>query len=188
MSKNEPVSVVLSRTVKPGKEKEYEKLAHEAIRASRRYTGHEGTTVIKEGKRRYHLVYRFTSHNKLDEWLGSPERRKIREEIAPLTEDTEDIQKLTGFETWFRVPGQSPLKSPPRKKMWLATILGAYPLVILFQAFLTPKIEKWPLLLRSALFPLVLLTLMMYVVMPKLTKILKPWLYKDVDSGEKDKN
>jgi antibiotic biosynthesis monooxygenase (ABM) superfamily enzyme len=43
---NEPVSVVLSRTVKIGKEQEYERLAHEAITASRQYTGHAGTTVI----------------------------------------------------------------------------------------------------------------------------------------------
>jgi antibiotic biosynthesis monooxygenase (ABM) superfamily enzyme len=185
-TRNEPVNVVLSRTVKPGKEKEYEKWAHQAIKAARRYTGHEGATVIKEGERRYHLVYRFKDHDKLNEWLASPERKNIREQIAPLTEDNEDIQKLTGLETWFRVPGQTPLKSPPRGKMWLATLIGAYPLVVLFQAFVTPHVEKWPLLLRSAVFPLALLTLMMYVIMPQVTRLLKSWLYKGVDSQNKD--
>jgi uncharacterized protein len=184
--KHEPVSIVLSRTVKPGKEAEYEKLAHEAISASRQYTGHSGTTVIKEGQRRYHLVYRFSDHKKLDEWLASPERKNVRQQINEITEDNSDIKKLTGFETWFKVPGQAPLKSPPRNKMWAATLLGAYPLVVLFQVFLAPKVQNWPLLLRSAVFPLVLLTLMMYVVMPWVTKILKPWLFKGVDSGEKD--
>jgi antibiotic biosynthesis monooxygenase (ABM) superfamily enzyme len=72
--------------------------------------------------------------------------------------------------------------------MWLATLLGAYPVVVLFQAFLGSKIEKWPLLVRSAIFPLILLTIMMYVVMPWVTKLLKPWLYKNVDSGQQDKN
>jgi antibiotic biosynthesis monooxygenase (ABM) superfamily enzyme len=186
MLKNEPVSVVLSRTVKPGKEKEYEKLAHEAIKASRKYTGHEGTTVIKEGERRYHLVYRFSNHKKLDEWLASNERRKVRKEINNITEDRSDVQKLTGFETWFKVRGQSPLKSPPRVRMWLANMLAAYPLVVFFQAAVAPKVENWPLLLRSALFPVILLTLMMYVVMPNVTKILKPWLYKDIDSHKED--
>jgi antibiotic biosynthesis monooxygenase (ABM) superfamily enzyme len=184
--KNEPVSVVLSRTVKAGHEREYEKLAHAAIEESKKYTGHEGTTVIKEGERRYHLIYRFTNHGKLDQWLASPERKSIREQIAHITEESEDVQKLTGLETWFKVPGQSPLKSPPRNKMWLATLLGAYPLVVAFQALLAPKVENWPLLLRSAIFPLVLLTLMMYVVMPLVTKILKPWLYKNVDSQNKN--
>jgi antibiotic biosynthesis monooxygenase (ABM) superfamily enzyme len=188
MPKNEPVSVVLSRTVKPGKENEYENLAHEAISASRRYTGHAGTTVIKEGQRRYHLVYRFSNHDKLDEWLASPERKHIRQQINKITEDNSDIKKLTGFETWFRVPGESPLKSPPRIKMWLATVLASYPLVVIFQAVLAPRVQKWPLLLRSALFPLILLSLMMYVVMPWVTKILTPWLYKNVDSQEQDKS
>jgi antibiotic biosynthesis monooxygenase (ABM) superfamily enzyme len=188
MSKSEPVNVVLSRTVKPGKEKEYEKLAHKAISVSKRYTGHQGTTVIKEGERRYHLVYRFTSQEKLDQWLKSPDRKRIREQINELTQDDEDIQKLTGMETWFRVPGMSPLKSPPRGKMWLATLLGAYPLVVLFQKFIAPKVENWPLLLRSAIFPLVLLSVMTFIVMPQLTKLLKPWLYKDVDSQTEDKN
>jgi antibiotic biosynthesis monooxygenase (ABM) superfamily enzyme len=141
MPKNEPVSVVLSRTVKPGKESEYENLAHEAISASRRYTGHAGTTVIKEGQRRYHLVYRFSNHDKLDEWLASPERKHIRQQINKITEDNSDIKKLTGFETWFRVPGESPLKSPPRIKMWLATVLASYPLVVIFQAVLAPRVS-----------------------------------------------
>jgi antibiotic biosynthesis monooxygenase (ABM) superfamily enzyme len=179
---NEPVSVVLSRTVKIGKEQEYEKLAHEAITASRKYTGHAGTTVIKEGQRRYHLVYRFTNHEKLDEWLASPQRRHIRTEINKLTEDNSDIQKLTGFETWFKVPGQSPQNSPPRIKMWIATLLSVYPLVLLFQILLAPKVRNWPLPLRAAIFPVVLLTLMMFVVMPQVTKILRPWLYKGLDN------
>jgi uncharacterized protein len=188
MSKNEPINVVLSRTVKAGKEKEYEKLAHKVISSSRKYTGHEGTTVIKEGERRYHIIYRFSNHNKLNKWLGSKQRQVLRQQIDEITEESVDIQKLTGFETWFKVPGQTPQKSPPRYKMWLATLLGAYPVVVLFQAILGSKIEKWPLLLRSAIFPLILLTIMMYVVMPWVTKLLKPWLYKNLDSGKQDKN
>jgi antibiotic biosynthesis monooxygenase (ABM) superfamily enzyme len=182
MSKHEPISVVISRTVKPGKEKEYETLAHKAINASRQYTGHEGTTVIKEGDRRYHLVYRFSNHDKLDKWLVSKERISIRKEINHLTEEKSGEHKLTGFETWFKVPEQTDHNPPPRYKMWLATLLSAYPLVVIFQAVLAPKVESWPLLLRSALFPLILLTIMMYVIMPWVTKILKPWLYNDINS------
>jgi antibiotic biosynthesis monooxygenase (ABM) superfamily enzyme len=181
-SQNQPVSVVFSRTAKPGREREFEELSHKAIRAARRYTGHEGATMIKEGERRYHLVYRFSNHDKLDNWLASRERNEILDQVNEVTEDNSDIKKLTGFETWFKVSGQSPLKSPPRWKMWFVTLLGAYPLVVLMQAFIIPHIENWPILIRSALFPLILLSLMMYVVMPQITKIMKSWLYKGVDS------
>jgi antibiotic biosynthesis monooxygenase (ABM) superfamily enzyme len=148
MAQQEPVNVVFSRTAKPGKEKQYEELTHQSIVYARRYTGHEGATVIKEGERRYHLVYRFKNHKLLEQWLTSDKRRG---------------------------------------KMWLATLVGAYPLVVLFQAIIAPKVQNWPLLVRSAIFPLVLLSLMTYIVMPKVTKLFKPWLYKGVDSGTPEK-
>ena len=51
-----------------------------------------------------------------------------------------------------------------------------YPLVVAFQALLVPTIKPWPLLVRSAVFPLVLLSLMTFLVMPTVTRVLQPWL------------
>ena len=48
--------------------------------------------------------------------------------------------------------------------------------MVLFQWALTPRMSRLPLLVRSALFPLVLLTLMTYVVMPLVTRFLRRWL------------
>ena len=55
--------------------------------------------------------------------------------------------------------------------------MGAYPLVVLLLAFVLPWVAGWPLLLRSAVLPIVLLSLMTYVVMPQLTRIFQGWLY-----------
>ena len=41
---------------------------------------------------------------------------------------------------------------------------------------LAPRMSRLPLLFRSAMFPLVLLTLMTYVVMPLVTRFLRRWL------------
>ena len=60
--------------------------------------------------------------------------------------------------------------------MWLASFLGAYPLVVLFQWLLAPHVEDLPLLLRSAVLPLILLSLMTYVAMPVVTRLLHGWL------------
>ena len=51
-----------------------------------------------------------------------------------------------------------------------------YPLVVLFQWALAPRVADLPLLVRSALFPLVLLSLMTFVVMPGVTRLTRPWL------------
>jgi antibiotic biosynthesis monooxygenase (ABM) superfamily enzyme len=54
--------------------------------------------------------------------------------------------------------------------MWLVSLFAIYPLVVAFQALLVPSIKTWPLLLRSAILPLMLLTLMTFVVMPVVTR------------------
>ena len=41
---------------------------------------------------------------------------------------------------------------------------------------MAPRLADLPLLARSALFPLVLLTLMTFVVMPMVTRFTRPWL------------
>jgi uncharacterized protein len=60
--------------------------------------------------------------------------------------------------------------------MWLVSMVAVYPLVVLFQWALAPQVNRWPLLVKSAAFPLVLLTLMTFVVMPLVTRFLRPWL------------
>ena len=44
-------------------------------------------------------------------------------------------------------------------------------------AYVLPRLATWPLLLRSLVFPVVLLTRMTYVIMPVVTKTLRRWLY-----------
>jgi antibiotic biosynthesis monooxygenase (ABM) superfamily enzyme len=54
-------------------------------------------------------------------------------------------------------------------------------------AFILPRLTTWPLLLRSIVLPVVLLSLMSQVVMPVVTKALRGWLYppKDSDYGSR---
>ncbi len=178
----EPVNLVVSHTVKPGVEKEYEKLIHQSVKVARRYSGHEGTAVIKDDNRRYHIIYHFSDHGKLNQWLDSETRQQLIKKIRQLVEaDAVKARKITGFEAWFKVPHNSHQQSPPRWKMLLATLLGAYPVVVLFQLLIAPRTENWPLLARSAVLPVVMLSTMTYVVMPRVTKLLEGWLYKDSD-------
>ncbi|CAM02093.1 hypothetical protein [Saccharopolyspora erythraea] len=60
--------------------------------------------------------------------------------------------------------------------MWLVSLVAVYPLVLVFQAFVVPMVSSWPLAAKAALFPLVLLTLMTYVIMPVVTRVLRRWL------------
>jgi antibiotic biosynthesis monooxygenase (ABM) superfamily enzyme len=175
-SKPEPVTAVFSQTVKPGKEKQYDKVQHDLIRTAHRFDGHEEARVIKEGGR-YYTIHRFADSRRLDKWLGSPEREALLKRIRPLVKDEEiKLTQLTGFEAWFRAPaGQA---APPRWKMLLATMLGAFPVVVFFQGLIAPHILHWHLLLRSAVYMVALLSIMTYLIMPHVTRWLAGWLYR----------
>ena len=99
------------------------------------------------------------------------------------------VQQLTGLETWFKLPGSNvpTMKPPPRWKMWLVSLVAVYPLVLAFQALLVPKMTRLPLALRALLFPLVLLSLMTFVVMPMVTRLLRRWLGPRQDEGPVDR-
>ena len=58
----------------------------------------------------------------------------------------------------------------------LVSLVAVYPLVLAFQVLLVPRVTRLPLPLRALLFPLVLLTLMTFVVMPVVTRLLRRWL------------
>jgi uncharacterized protein len=155
MAGAEPVTAVFSRQVRPGHEAEFEDWAHGVIGAATRWPGHLGASVL---------------HEPGSPWLGRVEH---------LTEDADrQLQQTTGLETWFDLPGSddTPRRPPPRWKMWLVSLVAVYPLVVLFQWALAPRLADLPLMVRSALFPLVLLTLMTFVVMPLVTRFTRPWL------------
>jgi len=168
---------VFAREVHPGREREYEALARQMIEASERVPGQLAATMLHDpDSSTYTLVYSFTSHAALRAWLESPERRRLIRGADAISEAHRRLPTLSGLETWFTLPHQLTIKPPPRWKMWLTSLLAIYPLVVAFQAALVPKIKNWPLLVRSAVLPLTLLTLMTFVVMPTVTRLVQPWL------------
>jgi antibiotic biosynthesis monooxygenase (ABM) superfamily enzyme len=61
--------------------------------------------------------------------------------------------------------------------MVVATWIGVFPLLGLFQWLVGPLLATWPLIVRVMLTALVVVLLMTYPVMPRLTVLLKRWLY-----------
>jgi antibiotic biosynthesis monooxygenase (ABM) superfamily enzyme len=142
------------------------------------------------GSREYHILFSFADRKSLQAWLASDERRRRLARVGELLEADRGLQQVTGLETWFKLPGSNvpTMKPPPRWKMWLVSLAAVYPLVLAFQALVVPRMASLPLPLKALLFPLVLLTLMTFVVMPVVTRVLRRWLgprpdEEPVDSG-----
>jgi antibiotic biosynthesis monooxygenase (ABM) superfamily enzyme len=170
------ITAVVTRNVFPGRERDYEEWGRRVVAASARYgaTGHTFLTPNTSAPRRV-LIAQFPDEAGARAWDESEERDRLVREAAEFS--TMDIQRITGLEAWFTLPGEQAIVPPSRWKQLLVTLIGAYPLVVLVSAFIMPQLQGWPLLLRSAVLPVVLLTLMTYVVMPLLTQLFRGWLY-----------
>ena len=167
---------VITRDIVPGRERDFEEWAHRIVSAAARY-GATDTIITPDPATptRRVFVQHFPNEEASRAWEESEERNRLVQEAGDFS--TPDLQRATGLETWFVLPGEGAIVPPPRWKMLLVTLIGSYPLVVLYSAFVLPSLEGWPLLVRAAVLPIVLLSLMTYVVMPQLTRLLRRWLY-----------
>jgi uncharacterized protein len=176
MQSDSRITAVVTRDVAPGRERDYEQWARRVVAASSRYGAGGHTFLIPQaGGTRRVLIAQFADEAGARAWDESDERARLVQEAAEFS--TMEIQRTSGLEAWFTLPGERAIIPPPRWKQLLVTLIGAYPLVVLISAFVMPQLQEWPLLVRSAVLPVVLLTLMTYGVMPLLTRAFRRWLY-----------
>ena len=192
-----PVTIIRTRRAKRGKEKEVEEVLTGMIQAASTFPGHRGAKLLRPAnpdEPEYQVVFTFDTPSHFDEWEKSETRNRWMERLRPLMEREYRTHVLTGLETWFTLPVPSAgFVPPPRYKMALATWLGIYPLVTLLIFLLTalpvgrapgllpylfgPLPAPLPQLLSPLVMTGILVFLMTYVVMPRLTYLLRRWLY-----------
>lgn len=176
MTEREPVTVVFSWDVRPGREADFEEWAHGITAAATRRPGHLGATWLRppDQSQRYHTILRFSDADRLGAWLDSAEREQWIRKLDGVAREHRD--RTSGMETWFSLPGQLGA-SPPKTRMVAVTLLAVYPLSLLFQWLVAPLTQTWPLPLRAFAFPLIMVPLLTYVVMPGMSRLFRRWLY-----------
>lgn len=177
-----PVTVVVSRRPKPGCEAQLEEWLHGVIPVASRFPGHLGATVFRPTDAQhpdYVLLFRFDSQENLDNWTRSPERNEWLARVTPLVANPFKPQVLTGLESWFTLPAHAdaPVHPPPRYKMALVTWVALYPIINVLTVAIGPYLAPLPQLLRSLVMTAIMIPLMTYVVMPRLTRLFAGWLY-----------
>lgn len=173
----EPVTVVFTWDVTPGRESSFEEWAHGINTEAAGFPGHLGATWLRaEGMRhRYYTVLTFADEDRLSDWLESPERKVWLDDLNGIA-TAHRHHPTTGLETWFSLPGEA-VPAPPRWKMALVTFCAVYPLSLLFQAFLTPVTDPLPMPVRALTFPVIVVPLLTYALMPFLSRVLRRYLY-----------
>ena len=176
----DPVTMVVSRVVRPGREPDFERWVSGIVREALGFEGHLGANVIRPhaGQREYAVILKFADYDRLRSWAQSPQREDWLRRLEGLTEGDDRVQVLTGLESWFELPG-SGVVAPARHKMVALTFLGLYPLLLLNRALFGRWLDAVPVAAGTAASTLVLLVLMTYVVMPRITAVFARWLYPD---------
>ncbi|MEM1366481.1 MAG: antibiotic biosynthesis monooxygenase [Cyanobacteria bacterium P01_H01_bin.15] len=174
------MTAVITHRVRPGRQQGYEQWLMGIAAAARNCTGHLGVNILRPQESAvltYVIVLQFDTCTHLDDWLKSEVRRTWIERVQPLIQEQESIQVLTGLEGWFQLPSHFSNSVPKRYKqallVWVGVVgisLGISPLMMLLSGFL-------PWLVVLAIRGAISVLLLSYVVMPRLTRWFKRWLF-----------
>jgi len=166
--------------VKPGHEPFYEQFLEGIIAAASRFPGHMSVEVFRPEPAsggEYRVVYRFDTAEHLRVWFDSDERATWLERAEPHVIGPMRTQFLTALETWFTLPGRPDTQAPPPYKMALVTWVTIFPLITLVVIVLGPLLKGLDLVPSLAITTAVTVPIMTWLVMPRVTRLLRGWLY-----------
>jgi antibiotic biosynthesis monooxygenase (ABM) superfamily enzyme len=175
-----PVTTTVTRRVKPGHEAAYEEFLAGISGAARAFPGYLGVEIFRPapgGDGEYRIIYRFDTVAHLRAWLDSAEHAAWLQRAEPHVAGPIQTQVLTGLEGWFTLPSQPGVPPPPPYKMALVTWATIFPLITLVVVATAPLVGGWPPVARLAVTTGVTVPLMTWVVMPRVTRLLRQWLY-----------
>jgi antibiotic biosynthesis monooxygenase (ABM) superfamily enzyme len=173
-----PVTRIARRRAKPGCEADYERLIRAMFKSMRQSPGFLGADLLppEEAGGDYQVVVRFASEADLHGWDASPARRSHHALLRAVAESEPEYRRLSGLEAWFAPAVVPASMHPPRARMAVVTWLGIFPTVSLFLWLIAPLLAPLPFLLRTAVLTALIVVTMTWVVMPRLTKLLRGWL------------
>ena len=129
----------------------------------------------------YTVIIRYDNQQNLKNWIESEDRKRLVAKINMLLASKEEVRINSGLEFLFNPVGEKP-KTPVRWKQFFVTWSAIFPLVAGIPLGLLP-ILKWlnipnTHLLNTLILTGVVVSLMVYVVMPRYTKLVRHWLFE----------
>jgi antibiotic biosynthesis monooxygenase (ABM) superfamily enzyme len=112
--------------------------------------------------------------------MESSERERLIKIVQPLFVGADDFYVSSGLDFWF-IPEGAKAKVPVRWKQFLITWSAIYPLALAVPHIVNPVLHlvgvPFSLPLTSLAVTAVVVFLMVYIVMPRYTRLVKRWLF-----------
>src|SRR5258705_7694888 len=111
-----PATSVVTRVVKPGREKAFEEWLHGISQEAAKFPGHLSATIFRPpaGARKYTVVLQFDRDENLQNWLRSDRRREWIERVSALEAVPQHREEGAGLEHWVPLPGKKETSAPLR--------------------------------------------------------------------------
>lgn len=181
---NQSPTFVIRHCVKPGNREAYEQWLRHIGKDSKEFDGHLGAHVIRppDGAKhcQYTVAIRFDSEKNLLAWAESDVRARHLERIEHMLLDGDNVEIHSGIDFWFTPPQWTAQARP--WKQYLVVLSAIYPLTIVVPWLLAPVFDLLPEAGRFWLGKLLgagcITGLMVYLIMPRYTRLVSGWLYK----------
>ncbi|MGA3125076.1 MAG: antibiotic biosynthesis monooxygenase [Candidatus Korobacteraceae bacterium] len=176
---SQQLTAVVRRRIKAGSEARFEELMAEFIAFVLRQPGTRGINVIRpaEGSRDYTVLDHFASEADRRRLTSSDEYRVWMQRLREVSEAAPEIQEIGGLAFWFTPPDRPLLSLPSTVKMASVTLLGVYPLTMLFPFIVNPLTPGWPYWLQGVIIAALIVIALTWLVMPALTRLFGRWLF-----------
>lgn len=180
---DDSVTLLIQHQVRADAVPSYEAWLKDIAKAGQEFPGHMGVSIIRPhaASAPYAVLLRFDSHEHLTNWIESPTRHSFVERAQPwlLSEQASEIE--TGLEYWFTPPSVAPLRARPFKQ-FLVTLSAIYPLTqilpwLLYPVLALEPLRRWPSL-QGLVVATAIVYLMVYVIMPRYTRLVSRWLFR----------
>lgn len=183
-SQFEGSTAVITHQVAKDKHAEYEAWLNEIAPQCKNAPGHLDWQIIRPIAgltETYTVVIRFDTQPHLRAWMQSAQRSELIQRVSPLLVKGDDFYISSGLDFWF-TPEKANTKIPIRWKQALVTWSAIYPLVLILPLLVLPAMHWMGLPENRYLDTLVVtgiaVLLMVYLVMPRYTKLIHKWLFR----------
>lgn len=175
---NFPVTLVTSRLVRAGHQTEFTGWADRFDHAVGNMPGARGTLRLDQPAGLHHFIHRFDSEAALARWRDSTDYRSLTAEADAYSVGC--AQVTTGEHRQAQLPSEA---TAPKWKTWLATWATVFPLLLLLNMAVRSVGADLPQPVQLGLTSLIMTAALIWYILPKVRKLLRPWLFGDERGG-----
>jgi antibiotic biosynthesis monooxygenase (ABM) superfamily enzyme len=176
-------TVVITHHIRQGMHAQYEAWLKDVAASSQAAEGIIDWQVVRPVKgitTAYTVILRFASEQRLRAWMESPQRAGHIERVKPFLAADDEFFVRSGLDFWF-TPEGAKAKVPVRWKQFLLTWSAIFPLSLAASQLALPLLHRLGFppqrVLDGLLGSGMVVALMVYLVMPRYTRLAQRWLF-----------